>query len=157
MPQLLTGCEDDICLPQFLAARNCCLATGHFYERCKSWLLVLQWEEKLPTPGALPAPRAVLLQVPEIKSYCQLLCCGSPLAMSIVWEPACPAAVRGSGDLGICLAWEALGVPQGHIADEILTWLSTLSARGAILCKAHSVISGGKQTTPAVNSVLPPI
>lgn len=72
---------------------------SYFYERYKSWLLVLQWEKKPPTPGPLPTPGAMLLQVPGIKSCCQLVCCGSLLAMSTVLEPACSTAMQSSGVL----------------------------------------------------------
>lgn len=94
----------------------------------------------------------------EMKSCCQLVCCGSPLSMSKAWKPACSATVQGSGVLGTCVACETPGlhIPKGMLQPKSWTasppWAPGTHKWGAVLYEALSVISRGKQTTPKVNS-----
>ena len=66
MPWLLTGCEDDIRLPPFLAYRNCCLATALLL-LCNVQVfapaaLGIQWElEKMGTSTCLSPRDEILL------------------------------------------------------------------------------------------------
>lgn len=131
MPWLLTGCEDEVCLPPFLAVRNFCL--------CNCSLTSVQGTSLGSCwPGNSVGARKngqEHLHFPEKKSCCQLLCCGSPPSMSTAWELTCSAAVQG-GALGTCPACETSGlhIPKGALAAEILeflTCLPTLSARDA--------------------------
>lgn len=118
MPQLLTGCEDNTCLPLLLAAGNCCLATGILLLR-KAQILApgapvggksAHSRSTAYSRGSAPAgPRdeillsAVVLWFTTVhvnRVRASLLCC------------------RAGDVLGICLACKGLGVPQGLLQQK---------------------------------------